>query len=64
MEELPVFLALLGVKVDLVDEVCPGLDDDARVVVVGGVVDEEADVKVAGLVGVFVVELGEMLEKE
>lgn len=44
-----------------VEEVLPGLCDVGGVAVVGGLVDENADVEVAGLVCVAVVELGGFL---
>jgi hypothetical protein len=50
-----------GVLVDLVDEVGPCGADVREGTVVGGVVDEEADVVVTGLVGVLVIELENVL---
>jgi hypothetical protein len=50
-------LALLCFEAGLLDELDPGVHDDAGVVVVGRVEDEEAQVEIVCLVGVFVVEL-------
>ena len=47
-----------GFDVRAVEEVEPCVSDVRRVAVVGGLVDEDAEVEVAGLVGVLVVELG------
>ena len=48
---------LFGFDMSAVEEVVPCAFDVRRVAVVGGLVDEDAEVVVAGLVGVLVVEL-------
>lgn len=48
---------LLGFKVAAVEEVVPRAFDVGRVAMVGSLVDENAEVVVAGLIGVLVVEL-------
>ena len=59
LDGVPYRQLLFRVKVDLIYEVLPRLGDDAGVLVVGCVVDEETEVKIACLVGVVVVELRE-----
>jgi hypothetical protein len=54
---VPELLSLLDLVVGTDDQVLPRLGNDARVVEVGCVVDEQAQVVVARLVGVVVKEL-------
>ena len=57
LHETPGFLLLLGFKVDLAEEVLPCLVDGVRVLVVRGVVDEQTEVVISGLVSEIVEEL-------
>lgn len=57
LNEAPHLLLLLSLKVDLVDEILPRLFNGVRVLVVRGVVDEQAKVVVSGLIGEIVEEL-------
>lgn len=56
-EVVPYLLALLDLMVSADDQVLPCLGDHAGVVEIGGMIDEQAEIIVAGLVSVVVEEL-------